>query len=115
MLLFSVLDSVNAILDSVLLYVVVRSVPKDSKRAGAPRMASAGARRRGPEKNPGARRRTVARTVQDRAGAENSSGRSDSRKREMVQHRACSTRLPPSLSLPSPPQVHHGPSQHPRW
>ena len=30
--------------------------------------------------NPGARRRTAARTVQDRAGAENSSGRSDSRK-----------------------------------
>ena len=37
----------------------------------------------GPVKNPGTRRRTAARTVQDRAGAENSSGRSDSRKREM--------------------------------
>jgi len=36
--------------------------------------------------NPGARRRTAARTVQDRAaaGAEISSVRSDSRKREMV-------------------------------
>ena len=40
--------------------------------------------RRAPEKNPRTRRRTAARTVQDRAGAENSSGRSDSRKREMV-------------------------------
>ena len=49
-------------------------------RLRASRMAPIGARRRAPEKNPGAHRRTAARTVQDRAGAENSS----SRKREMV-------------------------------
>ena len=49
-------------------------------------MAPAGARKRGPTKNPGTRRRTAARTVQDnmldRAGVENSSGRSDSNSRK---------------------------------
>jgi len=55
-------------------------------RLRASRMSLACAWRRAPQKNPGTRRRTAARTVQDRAGAENSSGRSesDSRKREMV-------------------------------
>ena len=53
-------------------------------RTNKSRMAPAGARRRAPEKNPGTRRRTDARTVQERAGVENSSGQSDSRKRKWL-------------------------------
>ena len=45
-------------------------------------------------KEPGTRRRTAAQTMQDRAGVENSSGRSDSRKREVRSRWLCA-HLPP--------------------
>ena len=53
-------------------------------RLRASRMALACARRRAPEKNPGTRRRTAARIVLGPSRSLRTSGRSDSRKRELV-------------------------------